>query len=108
MSETTKTVGDLSEKSQTKLPSDLRHENVFLHRQTGEQTDWGGRETYQIVFDQDYMPFDYRVGDGWRIIYSRVEYHKTADSIFWKIVEFFDNGRPCIVIVVTRDRGASE
>ena len=94
MSET-KTVGDLSQRDTSKLPKDLQHETILLHRDMGSSM----RKAYQIVFRREFMPYDYKIPDGWEMHYARVEYHRTRESLMGLLF-----GDPCICIVVSETR----
>lgn len=79
------------------LPPTLRHEDI---REVRDRSS-AGRHMYQIVFDQEFLPYAYartlRKSE-WELTYARVEHHQ-PDGLFG----FLRAPRCCITIVVGRD-----
>ncbi len=91
-----KTVGDLSDRNTSKLPDELQHENVLLFRDmSSEELDQP--QAYQIVFDQAWMPYSYKLPEGWQIIHASTEWHNTSGSF---LADLLAREQPCLKIVV--------
>lgn len=95
MSSTVETVGDQSEYDTSKLPDNLQHEEIRLFRDMSMN---GMRRSYQIVFDQSWMPFDYDIPDGWKMHYARTEYHPKRDNLLLDLVL---PSHACLTIVLS-------
>lgn len=93
------TVGDLSNSDISELPEELQHGSIHLFRDMSTDA-YPRTRAYQIVFDQSWMPYDFRPGDGWQIIHARTEWHKTASSLPGIVLDVLGREDPCLTIVV--------
>jgi len=91
----TKTIADRDEHDTSKLPEELQHESILLHRDMS----YSVYKTYQIVFARKSMPAEYKIPEGWRIQHARIEYHRTRDTLVGMIF-----GDSCICIVLSKTR----
>lgn len=89
----TRTVADRSNRNINELPEELRHEDILLFRDMGNEF----VDSYQIVFDQHFMPYDYDVPDGFELQHARTEWHGHESSIR----RMLGGEKECICIVVS-------
>ena len=92
----TKIIADRNEHDTSKLPEELQHESILLHRDMSSRL----YKAYQIVFARKSMPYEYKIPEGWRMHHARIEYHRTRDTLLGMIF-----GDSCICIVLSETRG---